>query len=68
MPDKVFTERFIKKTLPSTEEFFVSYYQMLVKREIEWLLKNIVEHQQDLEYIYLRTAEVLIRNKWHRKK
>ena len=31
MPDKVFTERSIMKTLPSTEEFFVLYHQMLVK-------------------------------------
>jgi len=61
MPDKVFTERSIK-TLPSTEEFFVSYYQMLVKREIEWLLKNKVAHQRGLQYIDLQTAEVSIQN------
>ena len=36
MPDKVFTERSIK-TLPSTEEFFVSNHQRLAEREIEWL-------------------------------
>ena len=43
-PDKVFTEKSIK-TLPSTEEFFDSRHQMLVRREIEWLLKNRAEHQ-----------------------
>ena len=44
------------------EEFFVPYYQILVKREIEWLLKNRAKHQRDLQYIDLKTAEVSIQN------